>query len=278
MPITIDKQGFTISGVECDQYHDLHHKIEKMQPIDDLIAAIDKTYLKDILNLRKGYMTDDFSNTDYLSAIHVAAKHGNLNALKTLIEHGADFRTFTSEYGRSALHLAAEGNHPDIIEYLVREKKMSPDTPTHVTEKNRYFVQNDAPLITCAARGSFEAAAMLISLGCNVHYQNSRGCTAFHSVCAYGFSWNAVDAKKIVSLLLDHNIDIKAKGRRFSSDYPAEAMHYISESRIRNEVSDLIANKKEEEKKLDQSSVSSKNEAATESSLDEDACLPSIRP
>lgn len=52
-----------------------------------------------------------------------AAKHGSLHTLMSLVQAGADINTIETKSGKSALHLAIEGQYKDMIIYLVKEVK-----------------------------------------------------------------------------------------------------------------------------------------------------------
>ena len=55
--------------------------------------------------------------------LHLAAKAGSLSSVKSLIKAGANVNITDVSYGRSALHIAVEGGHRDIVEYLLKEVK-----------------------------------------------------------------------------------------------------------------------------------------------------------
>lgn len=57
--------------------------------------------------------------------IHVAAKSGNLAALRTLVSYGADPRTLDGE-GKNAMNHAVEGGYPETVDYLRDTFRMSP--------------------------------------------------------------------------------------------------------------------------------------------------------
>lgn len=55
------------------------------------------------------------------SALHLAAKAGLLYAVKALIDAGADINSIDMTYGRTALHIAVDSNHINIVNYLLTQ-------------------------------------------------------------------------------------------------------------------------------------------------------------
>ena len=59
--------------------------------------------------------------------LHLAAKAGSLSAVKSLIKAGAEVNSTDVSYGRTALHIAVESSHSDIVEYFLKEVKIVPN-------------------------------------------------------------------------------------------------------------------------------------------------------
>lgn len=57
--------------------------------------------------------------TTFGTWLHVAAKHGNLEVCKYLIEQGIDINTKGGTFDASALNLAAGAGHLEIVKYLI---------------------------------------------------------------------------------------------------------------------------------------------------------------
>ena len=55
------------------------------------------------------------------NALLYSAFRGNLTIFTKLMENGADIQTSTTSHGVNALHLAAQGNYPNIIIYLIEK-------------------------------------------------------------------------------------------------------------------------------------------------------------
>ena len=88
-----------------------------------------------------------------LNALHFAAVGGHLGVMKYYVERGYNPASDTTE-GWTCLHLAAQFNHYDLVQYLVDEQKMDPMCQTKV---------GDTPLHTACAGGSTSVVTYLIN-------------------------------------------------------------------------------------------------------------------
>lgn len=52
--------------------------------------------------------------------LHLAAKAGSYDAVCSLIHAGVNVNNTDMSYGRTALHIAVEGGHKNIVEYLLK--------------------------------------------------------------------------------------------------------------------------------------------------------------
>lgn len=73
------------------------------------------------------------STRDGLSPLHLAAYHGHLDTVKTLIGLQANIN-LTDSWGQTALHWALLGNHQNVIDYLL-EQGANPDAQDHLGRK-----------------------------------------------------------------------------------------------------------------------------------------------
>ena len=110
--------------------------------------------------------TDIFGNT----AILYAAYRGNIFIVRSLIECGAD-ADVKSTKGLNVLHMAAQGNNPNIIIYFKVKYKMS------VLTKD---VQGNIPLHWACYNSSEEAINYLLSYMEDINIQNNDGKTPLH--------------------------------------------------------------------------------------------------
>ena len=110
--------------------------------------------------------TDIFGNT----AILYAAYRGNIFIVRSLIECGADVDV-KSNKGLNVLHMAAQGNNPNIIIYFKAKYKMS------VLTKD---IQGNIPLHWACYNSSEEAINFLLSYMEDINIQNNDGKTPLH--------------------------------------------------------------------------------------------------
>ncbi len=174
----------------------MHKRIETKQPISELLKQINPEYLRDMLNFPLSTITRDLCNTDRLDTVHKAAKHGNLPALKELADAGAKFDTVTLEYGMSPLHFAAEYNHADVVDYLIKVQHLSADIPCKPVASH---VKDSTPLCLSAQHGCVESTDALLKAGANVKHKTSQGTALSY---AYGSLWCPKQENgKVISLL-----------------------------------------------------------------------------
>lgn len=55
--------------------------------------------------------------------LQLATEAGSYYAVKSLIKTGANVNSTDMSYGRTALHIAVEGGHKDIVEFLLKKVK-----------------------------------------------------------------------------------------------------------------------------------------------------------
>ena len=84
--------------------------------------SIVKSYKK-LYSELKSYINKE--NSKGYNALLYSAFRGNLQVFTTLMENGADINSVTSSSGLNALHLAAQGNYPNIIIYLIEKYGMN---------------------------------------------------------------------------------------------------------------------------------------------------------
>ena len=53
--------------------------------------------------------------------MHLATKSGFYDAVCSLVHAGANVNNTDMSYGRTALHIAVEGGHTKIVEYLLKK-------------------------------------------------------------------------------------------------------------------------------------------------------------
>ena len=127
--------------------------------------------------------------------IHYAAKTGNLDIMKLIIQAGSSMSTFTADNaGKTAMHIAVKNGHVPIVQYLVDKGAMYSRSKCHV--------EGDTPLHVAVKLGSLEMCRILLSKICHRDVKNLKEETALHI---------AVKDNKysIISCLLDAGANIE---------------------------------------------------------------------
>ena len=84
-----------------------------------------------------------YDSDDGMTALHVAAMLGKLEAVKFLLDHGANIDKKDGKHQRSALDIAKMKKHNSLVEYLVSQGAKL--TPRKVNESLKYnFGQSDS--------------------------------------------------------------------------------------------------------------------------------------
>ncbi|HUU38846.1 MAG TPA: ankyrin repeat domain-containing protein [Candidatus Desulfaltia sp.] len=126
--------------------------------------------------------------------IHQAAEAGDLAKVKALVEKDPALIKAKDENGRTPLHFAAQGEHLDVLRYLVDK-----GADLNVLDDNGI-----APLLTLAARGQTEAAHLLIDKGADIDIKNPVKQTPLNLAAEYGL-------EGMVKLLIDKGANIENK-------------------------------------------------------------------
>jgi 7,8-dihydropterin-6-yl-methyl-4-(beta-D-ribofuranosyl)aminobenzene 5'-phosphate synthase len=158
--------------------------------------------------------------------IHEAAAQGQLQTVQQLLESNPELATELSERGFTALHLATNGGHIDVMKLLldtgaeINAGDRDGDAPVHWAA---YAGQDEAlqlllqrkvdrkarnrrgwtALMWTAARGHTSTAELLISAGLAVNTSDSQGSTPLHEAAGNGHT-------DVVKLLLAHGAKVNA--------------------------------------------------------------------
>ncbi len=156
-----------------------------------------------------------------LTALHIAAYKGNVQAIKKLIASGANPR-IESKHGMTVMHCAAQNDKPWPIVYFKEEHHMDVDTPDH---------DGNTPLHWAANCGAVYAASYLLKWTAHVNAHNGLSETPLHLAVNASL---ASGACRLVRLLCFHGADRKAtdgKGRS-PADYLVDAESHYPEDTI----------------------------------------------
>jgi len=100
------------------------------------------------------------------SPLQLAAKAGSYYAVRSLVKAGVDVNSTDMTYGRTALHIAVEGGHKDIVEFLLKNTK--------IDVNRRNFSGNTAlhtAIVTPGAKAK-EMCALLLKYGADPYLRN----------------------------------------------------------------------------------------------------------
>ncbi len=131
---------------------------------------------------------------DGLTALHYAAYKGNIKLFELLKQNGASVDDVTN-LGKNIMHMAAEGNQPSMMIYLISKEHQS----TTTIDEN-----GSTPLHWACYSGAEEAVNFLLNFGVDINAQDNQKLTPLHLavVC---------DKDKIVLKLLQRNADKNIK-------------------------------------------------------------------
>lgn len=175
------------------------------------------------------------------TALHAACHNGHLNVIEVLLRHNADAELEVSEKrrfennikiikhnkinlkktkqkkdkdGDRAIHHAAFGNEPKVIEYLCgapqkQEQQAStvmPKTTTSGLSINSRNKKRQTALHIAVNKNFLSVVKLLIHFGCNVNLQDCEGETPLHDAICNG-------SDPIVQVLLNANADVTISNR-----------------------------------------------------------------
>ena len=155
-----DENGYTI----------LHKSVFN---VDIQITELIIKEAKRRLGMGKGDALTKFINdktNEGLTALHYAANKGNIQLLKLLIDNGANVDAVTN-LGKNLMHMAAEGNQPSMLIYLITEQHLSAQS----VDEN-----GSTPLHWACYLGSEEAVNFLLNLNVDINEQDKEKLTPLH--------------------------------------------------------------------------------------------------
>ena len=124
--------------------------------------------------------------------LHKACEVGNLEAVKYLVEKGADINV-KDMWGETSLHYACRKGHLEVVKYLVEKGE-------GIHAKNKY---GNIPLYLACQHGHLEVVKYLVEKGADVNAKNKYGNTPLHYACREGHL-------EVVKYLLKKRADVNA--------------------------------------------------------------------
>lgn len=135
-----------------------------------------------------------FSVSLYASEIHEAAKNGNLEKVKALLEDNPELLNEKDSQGFTPLHSAVTNGRIHIIRFLIEKG-------ADIEIKNNNGL---SPLFTALDRGRDPAAHLLIEKGADVNVKGFRNRTLLHTAARTGNI-------RVARLLVNHGAEINAR-------------------------------------------------------------------
>ena len=144
----------------------------------------------------------DEKNNEGLTALHYAAYKGNITILKRLVESGASVDAVTN-LGKNVMHMAAEGNQPSMMIYLITQEHQS----TQIVDEN-----GSTPLHWACYAGAEDSVNFLLNLSADINAQDKENLTPLHLAVLGG-------KDKIVIKLLQKNADKNIPNKKGETPY-----------------------------------------------------------
>ena len=131
--------------------------------------------------IENGAEVNAFTRHDNCTPLMLACKYGHLNAVTSLIEHGAKVN-LQDAIGNTAVHyaLSCSNGSPEVLSRLMRDRAAVNSACTR---------DNGTPLMIACQYGHMNAVSVLIEHGANMDLQDKNGDTALH----YAVNAGAVD-------------------------------------------------------------------------------------
>ena len=136
-----------------------------------------------------------------------AAEHGNVPAVRALLESGMDVNKVMTDDKRTPLHVAAWHGHPALVKALIEEgadvnKPASLYTDKDASGNVRVLIYNVTPLYAAAEKGHTHVVMELMKAGVDVNQATSQGVTPLYIAAQNGHDG-------IVALLIQAGADVR---------------------------------------------------------------------
>lgn len=161
----------------------------------------------DVQQQRKDYV-NMLSITGF-NALIIASAHGNVNAVKELLNYGADVTIQSPDSGVTALMYAAANGRVDVVEVLLQEGKAPVD---------QKHLGGGTALLEAATGGAVEAMKILIAAGADIDLKDEDGVSALMGIAS---QCDLEGQKMMVKALQDINkFDAELNRMSFSGGTP----------------------------------------------------------
>jgi ankyrin repeat protein len=154
-----------------------------------------------------------------------AAEHGNVPAVRVLLESGMDVNKVMTDDKRTALHVAAFNGHAALVKALIEagadvNKPASPPA-SNASGKRIGVLRNVTPVYIAAIQGHTHVVMELIKAGADVNQATSDGYTPLYIAACNGHDG-------IVALLIQAGADVRKANKngytpmKIATDYKRE--------------------------------------------------------
>ena len=146
-----------------------------------------------------------------LLPLYWATKHGNVPAVRALLESGEDVNKVLNKEERTALHVAAQCGHAALVKPLIEARAdlnplASPQfnflNAASGKRKRTGVIHNVTPLFDAADKGHTHVVMELIKAGADVHQATSNDATPLYTAARNGHDG-------IVALLIQAGADVR---------------------------------------------------------------------
>ncbi len=139
----------------------LHEKIANLDTSSALLKSCSKGYLSVVKLLVRHGANVHKKNKGGYSALHIAAMNGQTHIVKFLLRKRVNVNVKSGYYSRTALMFAAQDNHADIVNLLLR----------HRARKYMYDYNGHTALHMAAKHGNIETIKTLLRYRFNINKQ-----------------------------------------------------------------------------------------------------------
>jgi ankyrin repeat protein len=199
-------------------HHDIQHYCAGRPPLHYAIEFGVDFITKKLLPAKK----DVDSLYHGMSALHEAAKRGDIATCITLLDYGASLELKSDPKYKSmtALHFAAEGGHSAVIKLLIAQG----------AALEAQSSSQSTPLFRAARSGSLEAVEVLYSAGSDINASTWDNWTPLFQALTHGFvdiaarllAWGA---DPTITILAGQNSLMIIAGVRIKT-YPKQGLHW----------------------------------------------------
>jgi ankyrin repeat protein len=160
-----------------------------------------------------------------LSPIEAAARYGDLEGAKVLLQNNPDLALSKDKDGDTALHYAGFGyeSHKNVAELLV----------AHRADVNAKDNNGVTPLLVAAHWGHRDVAELLLAHGADVNAKDTDGNTPLH-VAAY-YSDIHSGCKAVMELLLANKADVHARNNDGYTPW-----HFVADNFLKKDAAELL--------------------------------------